>query len=163
MGVYRICKWGFEILWCEYIWVATSPCGGIRGPPPRKFINMKCSRMYLLTNPKQQSQDTQAKLHAVKVLNEYTQFILLNICITCSPRARRHLFNPECAYGCGIVFIIQFCDEFKNARLTRIFGWWVNLQFYFKEGYPLTFIIFLYFRTNSVLYLLSMVLRMSRL
>ena len=24
---------GFEILWCEYLWVATSPCGGFGGPP----------------------------------------------------------------------------------------------------------------------------------
>ena len=35
---------GFEILWCEYLWVATSPCGGFGGPPPRKFRNMTCSR-----------------------------------------------------------------------------------------------------------------------
>ena len=28
---------GFEILWCEYLWVATSRCGGFGGPPPRKF------------------------------------------------------------------------------------------------------------------------------
>ena len=34
----------FEILWCEYLWVATSPGGGFGGPPPRKFRNMKCSR-----------------------------------------------------------------------------------------------------------------------
>ena len=44
MGVYRICKLGVEILWCEYLWVATSPCGGFGAPPPRKFRNMKCSR-----------------------------------------------------------------------------------------------------------------------
>ena len=36
MGVYRICKSGFEILWCEYLWVATFPCGGF-GPPPRNL------------------------------------------------------------------------------------------------------------------------------
>ena len=35
---------GFENLWCEYLWVATSPCGGFGGVPPRKFRNMKCSR-----------------------------------------------------------------------------------------------------------------------
>ena len=40
-------KGGFEILWCEYLWVATHPCGGYGGPPPRKFRNMKCS-MYIL-------------------------------------------------------------------------------------------------------------------
>ena len=37
---------GFEILWCEYLWVAISPCGGgggVGGTPPRKFRNMKCS------------------------------------------------------------------------------------------------------------------------
>ena len=33
-----------KILWCEYLWVATSPCGGVWGPLPRKFRNMKCSR-----------------------------------------------------------------------------------------------------------------------
>ena len=27
---------GFEILWCEYLWVATSPCSGFGGPPPKK-------------------------------------------------------------------------------------------------------------------------------
>ena len=32
-----------EVLWCEYLWVATSPCGGFGGPPPIKFRNMKCS------------------------------------------------------------------------------------------------------------------------
>ena len=37
-------KEGFEFLWCEYLWVATSPCGGFGGPSPRKFRNMKCSR-----------------------------------------------------------------------------------------------------------------------
>ena len=26
------------------LWVATSPCGGFGGPPPRKCRNMKCSR-----------------------------------------------------------------------------------------------------------------------
>ena len=36
-------KGGFEMLWCEYLWVATHPCGGYGGPPPRKFRNMKCS------------------------------------------------------------------------------------------------------------------------
>ena len=35
---------GLEIVWCEYLWVATSSCGGFVGPPPRKFRNMKCSR-----------------------------------------------------------------------------------------------------------------------
>ena len=49
MGVYRIYKWGFEILWCEYLWVATSPCGGYGGPLPRKFRNMKCSRSDSMT------------------------------------------------------------------------------------------------------------------
>ena len=45
MGVHRICnRSGFEIEWCEYLWVATCPCGGFGGPPPRKCINMKCSR-----------------------------------------------------------------------------------------------------------------------
>ena len=24
---------GFEILWCEYLWLATFPCGGFGGPP----------------------------------------------------------------------------------------------------------------------------------
>ena len=27
----------FEILWCEYLWVATSPGGGFGGPPPKKI------------------------------------------------------------------------------------------------------------------------------
>ena len=47
MGTYMICNWGgggFEMLWCKYLWVGRSPCGGFRGPPPRKFRNMKCSR-----------------------------------------------------------------------------------------------------------------------
>ena len=47
MGVYRICKLGVQLtkmLWCEYLWVAISPCGGFGGTPPRKFRNMKCSR-----------------------------------------------------------------------------------------------------------------------
>ena len=35
---------GLEILWCEYLWVAISPCGGFGGLPPRNFRNMKCSR-----------------------------------------------------------------------------------------------------------------------
>ena len=35
---------GFGIVWCEYLWIATFPCGGGGGPPPRKFRNMKCSR-----------------------------------------------------------------------------------------------------------------------
>ena len=35
---------GFEIWWCEYLWVVTFPGGGFRGPPPRNFVNMKCSR-----------------------------------------------------------------------------------------------------------------------
>ena len=38
---------GFEILWCEYLWVVTFSCGGgggFGGPPPRKCRNMKCSR-----------------------------------------------------------------------------------------------------------------------
>ena len=30
---------GFEMLWCGYLWVGTSPCGGLG-----KFRNMKCSR-----------------------------------------------------------------------------------------------------------------------
>ena len=43
MGVYiGFVNRGFEILWCEYLWVGTSPSGGFR--PPRKFINLKCSR-----------------------------------------------------------------------------------------------------------------------
>ena len=45
MGAYRICKWGFEILWYEYLWVATSPCGGFGGAPPIKCRNMMCSRI----------------------------------------------------------------------------------------------------------------------
>ena len=45
MGIYRFCKSWVRNLWCEYLRVATSPCGGGGGgPPPRKFINMKCSR-----------------------------------------------------------------------------------------------------------------------
>ena len=28
---------GFEMLWYEYIWVATSPGGGVWGPPPKKI------------------------------------------------------------------------------------------------------------------------------
>ena len=36
MGAYRFVNWAFEILWCEYLWVATSPCGGFGGPPPKK-------------------------------------------------------------------------------------------------------------------------------
>ena len=28
---------GFEIVWCEYLCVATFPCGGFGGPHPRKF------------------------------------------------------------------------------------------------------------------------------
>ena len=35
---------GFQILWCEYLWVASSPCGGFGGPLPRKCRNMKSSR-----------------------------------------------------------------------------------------------------------------------
>ena len=35
---------GFEILWCENVWVATFSCGGFGGPPPRKCRNMKCSK-----------------------------------------------------------------------------------------------------------------------
>ena len=39
---------GFKILLCEYLWVATSPCGGgggvFGGPPQENFRNMKCSR-----------------------------------------------------------------------------------------------------------------------
>ena len=27
---------GFEILWCEYLWVATSPCGGGLGVLPQE-------------------------------------------------------------------------------------------------------------------------------
>ena len=44
LGVIGFENWGFEILWCEYLWVVTSPCGGFGSPPPRKFRNMKCSR-----------------------------------------------------------------------------------------------------------------------
>ena len=45
MGVYRFCKSWVRNVWCyRYFWVATSPCGGFGGPPPRKCINMKCSR-----------------------------------------------------------------------------------------------------------------------
>ena len=40
---------GFEILWCEYLWVATFPCGGFGGLPPRKCRNMKCSRSDSMT------------------------------------------------------------------------------------------------------------------
>ena len=32
------------MLWCEYWWLSTFPCGGFGGPPPRKLRNMKCSR-----------------------------------------------------------------------------------------------------------------------
>ena len=39
----------YEILWFKYLWVTTSPCGGFGGPPPRKFINMKCSRSDSMT------------------------------------------------------------------------------------------------------------------
>ena len=49
MGVYRICKRGFEILWCEYLWVATSPCGGFGGPLRRQCRHMKCSRSDSMT------------------------------------------------------------------------------------------------------------------
>ena len=28
---------GVEILWSEYLWVATSPCGGFGGPPHRNL------------------------------------------------------------------------------------------------------------------------------
>ena len=31
---------GFEILWCEYLWVATSPCGGFGGVLPRKYLEI---------------------------------------------------------------------------------------------------------------------------
>ena len=39
---YRVMYIGFvngelEILWREYLWVATFPCGEFGGPPPRKF------------------------------------------------------------------------------------------------------------------------------
>ena len=45
MGIYRLCNsGGFEMLWCKYLWVGTSPCGGFVGPPPRQFRNIKCSR-----------------------------------------------------------------------------------------------------------------------
>ena len=53
-----------------------------------------------------------------------------------SPRARRLLFNPECAYVCKVVSIVEFYAEFRYARLTKI-GCWVNSQLHFKEGYPL--------------------------
>ena len=53
-----------------------------------------------------------------------------------SPRARRLLFNPECAYVCKVVSIVELYAEFKYARLTKI-GCWVNSRFHFKEGYPL--------------------------
>ena len=46
MGIYRICNsggGGVKILWCEYLWVRTSPCEEFGGPPTRKFRNMKCS------------------------------------------------------------------------------------------------------------------------
>ena len=50
MGVYiGFVNGGFDILWCEYLWVATSPCGGFGGAPPRKFRNMKCSRSDSMT------------------------------------------------------------------------------------------------------------------
>ena len=45
MGVYMFCKSWVGNLWCEYLRVATSPCGGFGGTPPRKFRNMKCSRI----------------------------------------------------------------------------------------------------------------------
>ena len=38
----------FEILWCEYLWVATSPGGGFGGS--RKLRNIKCSRSDLRPN-----------------------------------------------------------------------------------------------------------------
>ena len=50
-----------------------------------------------------------------------------------SPRARRLLFNPECAYVCKVVSIVEFYSEFRYARLTKI-GCWVNSQFHFKGG-----------------------------
>ena len=34
---------GFEILWCEYLWVAISPCGGgggVGGAPPIDSFNI---------------------------------------------------------------------------------------------------------------------------
>ena len=58
------------------------------------------------------------------------------VLVTNSPRARRLLFNPECAYVCKVVSIVEFYAEFKYARLTKI-GCWVNSRFRFKEGYPL--------------------------
>ena len=44
MGVHRICKWGVKNLWCEYLWVGTSPFGGLGILPQEIFLNMKCSR-----------------------------------------------------------------------------------------------------------------------
>ena len=41
---------GYDILWYKYLKVATSPCGGFGGPPPRKCRNMKCSRSDSMTN-----------------------------------------------------------------------------------------------------------------
>ena len=52
---------GFEIFWCEYLWVATCPCGGFWGPPPRKFRNMKCSRS-----------DTMPILGLLRAIDRYT-------------------------------------------------------------------------------------------
>ena len=31
---FKFVNGGFEILWCEYLWVAISPCGGFGGAPP---------------------------------------------------------------------------------------------------------------------------------
>ena len=46
MGVCRICNiGGFEILWCEYLWVVTHPVSGGMGVLPQENLeNMKCSR-----------------------------------------------------------------------------------------------------------------------
>ena len=45
MGVYiGFVNGGFEILWCEYLWLVTFPCGGVGDPPPRKCRIIKCSR-----------------------------------------------------------------------------------------------------------------------
>ena len=55
---------GLEILWCEYLWVATSLCGGGGPSPPRKFRNMKCSRS-----------DSKSILGLLTVSSKFTRYI----------------------------------------------------------------------------------------
>ena len=58
-----------------------------------------------------------------------TRTLLFNHVQHISPRARRHIFNPECAYGCGIVFM-------KMPVLQKMAG---GLIYYFtsKRDTPL--------------------------